>query len=68
MEKIAGSDAFGYAFTSSRYPTGKKIQAAIEKDLVSFLNKAVKYSNEKEGQRDVYKRQSLICSGEYKIL
>ena len=50
VEKIAGSDAFGYAFTSSRYPTGKKIQAAIEKDLVSFLNKAVKYSNEKEGQ------------------
>lgn len=50
VEKIAGSDTFGYAFTSSRYPTGKKIQAAIEKDLVSFLNKAVKYSNEEEGQ------------------
>ena len=50
VETIAGSDVKGYAFTSSKYPTGKKIQEAIEKDLINFLNEAVKYSNEKEGQ------------------
>lgn len=53
IEKIAGKTKqsfFDRAFTSSAFPTGKKIQDAIEKDLIKFVNTAIDYSNTKEGQ------------------
>ena len=53
IEKIAGKTKqsfFDRAFTSSAFPTGKKIQEAIEKDLIKFVNTAIDYSNTKEGQ------------------
>lgn len=53
IEKIAGKTKqsfFDRAFTSSTFPTGKKIQDAIEKDLIKFVNTAIDYSNTKEGQ------------------
>lgn len=53
IEKIAGKakqSFFDRAFTSSSFPTGKKIQDVIEKDLIKFVNTAIDYSNTKEGQ------------------
>lgn len=53
IEKIAGKakqSFFDRAFTSSSFPTGKKIQDVIEKDLIKFVNTAIDYSNAKEGQ------------------
>lgn len=53
IEKIAGKTKqsfFDRAFTSSAFPTGKKIQDAIEKDLIKFVNTAIDYSNTKKGQ------------------
>lgn len=37
-------------FTCPGTVSGLKISEAIEKDLISFVNTAIKYSNEKEGQ------------------
>lgn len=53
IEKIAGKakqSFFDRAFTSSSFPTGKKIQDVIEKDLIKFVNTAIDYSNTAEGQ------------------
>lgn len=53
VSKIAGGEKTGLfdrAFTSSAFPTGKKIQEAIEKDLIKFVNTAIDYSNTNEGQ------------------
>lgn len=38
------------AFTNPATATGKAISKAIQEDLLSFINEAVKYSNEYEGQ------------------
>ena len=47
------TDKFGNgtvrAFTHPTTTVGKKLSEVLEKDLSSFLNKAIQYSNEKEG-------------------
>lgn len=50
---LGGTDEFGNgtvrAFTHPTTKVGKKLSEVLEKDLNSFLNKAIQYSNEKEG-------------------
>lgn len=51
-ETVEDSGSFYYLkdFTYPGSVSGKKITAAIESDIIKFLNTAIKYSNDKEGQ------------------
>lgn len=50
VEEVSGtSGGYMWAFTHTSTATGQKIASAIEKDILSFLNTAIKYSNDNEG-------------------
>lgn len=50
VEEVSGtSGGYMWAFTHTSTATGKAISSAIEKDILSFLNTAIQYSNDKEG-------------------
>lgn len=49
-EEVSGtSSSYIWAFTHTSTATGQAISSAIEKDILSFLNTAIQYSNDKEG-------------------
>ena len=50
IEDIAGKNTYSRAFTNITTDTGKEIVEAIEKDILAFLNTAIQYSNDNEGQ------------------
>lgn len=50
IEDDVGSFHYLKDFTYPGTVSGKKMTAAIEKDILNFLNTAVKYSNDEEGQ------------------
>ena len=63
VEEISGTKgSVARAFTYSATETGKKIQQAIETDLVSFVNKSISYYNWKHGKESGFKEVKLITN------
>lgn len=49
VKEISGESSYSWAFTHVSTETGKKMIETIGDDIISFLNTAIQYSNEKEG-------------------
>ena len=63
VEAVAGDkDGFQRAFTDPHTPTGQRIQAALEDDLLGFVNQAVTYYNGVHGKDAGFKAVKAVSS------
>jgi hypothetical protein len=63
VDDVAGSGSgFQWAFTDPSTATGKKIQAALEEDLLGFVNQAVSYYNGVHSADSGFKAVKAITS------